>query len=93
MPGRIGYTRCGTCGNPEATVDETPTGTVKTGCHKCGFTGYAKAGSKAKRLILAAMTPEVDDTAPKTAPQAAPVPSPTPTPQPTPKRAAGTLLG
>ncbi len=93
MAGRIGYSRCGTCGNPQGTVDETATGTLKTGCHICGFSGYAKPGSKAKRLILAAMTPEVDETAPKAAPQAAPTPAPTPTPQPTPQRAAVTLLG
>lgn len=92
MTGRIGYTRCGTCGNPEATVDQTKADTLAIGCHKCGFSGYAKAGTKAKRLVLAAMTPEVDDTQPKPSPAPAPVPTPTPTPPPKP-RTAGTLLG
>ena len=93
MAGRIGYNRCGVCGNPEATVDEKPTGTLATGCHKCGFSGYAKAGTKAKRLILAGMTPEAEDTTNAPAPQAATAPTPTPTPPAATKRTGGTLMG
>lgn len=89
MTGRIGYVRCGTCGNPEATVDEKATGTLSIGCHKCGMSSFAKPGTRAKRLVIEHMTPEDDGSAP--APAAKPAPSPTPTP--TPKPAARTLLG
>lgn len=66
---RIGWTKCGTCGNTEAAVSETGTGTLNISCHKCQFSGYAKKGTKAERMIRAAMTPD-DDAAP------APVPVP-----------------
>lgn len=95
MPGRIGYVRCGTCGNPEATVDEKATGTLSVGCHKCGMSSFAKPGTRAKRLVMAAMTPEEDDTKPASTPAPSPAPEPAtiPTPTPAAKRGHGTLLG
>ena len=72
---RIGWTKCGTCGNTEAAVSETGTGTLNISCHKCQFSGYAKKGTKAERLIRAAMSPDEDAGAPAPAP-AAPAPAP-----------------
>jgi len=75
---RIGWVACGVCGNPEASVTENATGTLSVSCHKCQFSGYGKAGSKAARTIRGNLTP--DDDAP-TAPapiQAAPVDAPKP---------------
>lgn len=95
MPGRIGYVRCGICGNHEATVDEKATGTLSIGCHKCGISSFAKPGTRAKRLVMAAMTPEEDDTQkPASTPATSPAPEPvTPTPTPAAKRGHGTFLG
>ena len=77
---RIGYTKCGCCGQPEAAVAETGTGTLSVTCHRCQFSGYAKPGTRAARLIREAMTP--DDDAP--APTPAPAPAATPVPAPVP---------
>jgi len=57
---RIGWTKCGCCGNTEASISRTGTGTLSLSCHKCQFSGFAKAGTKAHRLILADMTPDDD---------------------------------
>lgn len=57
MP-RVGWTKCGVCGNPESSVTENSAGTLSLACHKCQFSGYAKAGTKAARLVRAAMTPD-----------------------------------
>ena len=94
---RIGSIRCPApgCGNGDATVSETAAGTLNIGCHRCQFSAYGKAGTRAKRLIEAATT--LDDDAPRktpappapaapaAAPKAAPpkAPAKTPTPAPT----------
>ncbi|WP_183026958.1 hypothetical protein [Variovorax sp. UMC13] len=59
-------------------------------CHRCEFSSYAKRGTKAARLVRAAMTPEEgEQPAPAPAPApaapkktAAPAPVPMPTPKP-----------
>lgn len=74
---RIGYTTCKTCGNPEASVSETATGTLSVSCHRCELSSYAKKGSKAARLIRADLRPDDDAPAPAgIADAAAPPPAP-----------------
>jgi DNA-directed RNA polymerase subunit RPC12/RpoP len=63
MAGRIGWTKCGCCGNPEAAVNQTDKGTLSITCHKCQFSAFAKPGTKAKRLIQAALVADPDDEA------------------------------
>jgi hypothetical protein len=63
---RIGFTQCGCCGNPEAAVSRTATGTLSITCHKCEFSGFAKNGTRAHRLVTAALT--LDDDAQESAP-------------------------
>ena len=92
MAGRIGWTRCGCCGQPEAAVTETDKGTLSITCHKCQFSAYAKAGTKAKRLIQAGMTLD-DEDAPKGKPETSPKVEHQPTPEPAAARGFGTLLG
>jgi hypothetical protein len=90
---RIGWTKCGCCGNTEASISRTGTGTLSLSCHKCQFSGFAKAGTKAHRLILADMTPD-EDAAPDPAPAAVKVqpktakPAPAADPIPAPKKPA-----
>lgn len=67
---RIGWVPCGVCGNPEASLSENPTGTLSVQCHKCQFSGFGKAGTKAARTLRAQMTPDDD------APAAPPPPKP-----------------
>jgi len=67
---RIGWVSCGVCGNPEASVSENTAGTLSVSCHKCQYSGYAKAGTKAARTIRAAL--KSDDDTPPAAPHAAP---------------------
>lgn len=71
MAKKIGYTKCEHCGNTEATVKETETGTLSVNCHHCDLSSFAKAGTKAARLIRSAMKPCDDE-------GAAPTPTPTP---------------
>jgi hypothetical protein len=102
---RIGSIACPApgCGNPDATVSATPTGTLNLSCHRCQFSAYGKAGTKAHRLITAAMRPD-DDPAPLATPKAKPAaPAFTPGQPPVattgnpvpaaPVRRASTLLG
>lgn len=67
------------CGVTDAAADETATGTLNVKCHRCGFSGYGKAGTKAKRLLESRIVPDPDDTsAPAPAgspPAAAPAPA------------------
>lgn len=72
---RIGYTTCGTCGNSEATVSETATGTLSINCHKCEMSSYAKRGSKAARMIRANLRPDEDTAEPSNPPAADPAPA------------------
>lgn len=94
---RIGYTSCGCCGNPEASISRTATGTLSLTCHRCEFSGFAKVGTKAHRLTTAAMTPDEDETG-APAPVSDPPPAKTPkapkppTPTPTPPRAARSVF-
>jgi hypothetical protein len=89
MAGRIGYTACGCCGQPEAAVTETNAGTLSLTCHKCQFSAYAKPGTKASRLIRERMTPDEDAQAPD-APAATPTPA-APAPKTKPARTAFTF--
>lgn len=59
---RIGHVPCACpgCANPEASVSRTATGTLSVSCHRCEYSGFAKMGTKAHRLTLAAMTPDED---------------------------------
>lgn len=61
---RIGWTVCGCCGNPEASVSETKTGTLSITCHRCEFSAFAKPRTKAQRLVAAQMVRDQDDDAP-----------------------------
>lgn len=63
MP-RVGSVRCNLCGCQDAPVDKTATGTLSVKCHKCEFSGFAKPGTRAHRLISQAMTPDDDDGTP-----------------------------
>ena len=67
---RVGSIACPApgCGNNAATVSETGAGTLNISCHRCQFSAYGKAGTKAKRLIQAAMTPD-EDAAPAASPK------------------------
>ena len=56
-------------------MSETGAGTLNVACHKCQFSGYAKPGTKAARLIRAALRPD-EDAAPAPAPEPAPAPPP-----------------
>lgn len=84
---RIGWVPCGVCGNPEASLSENPTGTLSVQCHRCQFSGFAKAGTKAARTLRGQMKPDDEPAAPppakpKTTPAstapapAAPAPAP-----------------
>lgn len=72
-------------------MDETGTGTVNVKCHRCGFSGYGKAGTKAKRLLEARIVPDPDDDTQPARP-AATTPAAPAAPAPAPK-AAGLLIG
>lgn len=93
---RIGFTACGCCGNPEASISRTATGTLSLTCHRCEFSGFAKVGTKAHRLTNAAMTMDEDDAAasmPISEPQTAKAPKAAKAPPtPTPPRAARSVF-
>ena len=57
---RIGGHKCGCCGYDDATVSKTATGTLSLNCHRCEFSGFAKTGTKAHRLVSAATTLDPD---------------------------------
>ncbi|MDB5966153.1 MAG: hypothetical protein JWQ72_2653, partial [Polaromonas sp.] len=57
--------------------------TVNVKCHRCEFSGFAQPGTKAARLILAAM--KADDDAPK--------PELTPPTPPALRKASGLMIG
>lgn len=63
---RIGSIPCPThgCGNGDATVSKTGAGTLNISCHRCEQSSYAKAGTRAHRLITAHMTPDAEDAPP-----------------------------
>lgn len=57
---RIGWTVCGCCGNPEASVSETKTGTLSITCHRCEFSAFAKPRTKAQKMIAQNMVRDQD---------------------------------
>lgn len=79
---RIGWVACGVCGNPESSVTENAAGTLSVSCHKCQFSGYGKAGTKAARIIRGNMTPDEDAPAPAKPKTPDPDPAPANTPKP-----------
>ena len=80
---RIGWVECGVCGNPEAALSKNEHGTVTLRCHRCEFSGFAKAGTKSARDLQARMKPDADAAPePKPAKPAKAAPTPEPTPQP-----------
>jgi hypothetical protein len=92
---RVGYIPCDGsdgCGNPERTVDETPTGSLSINCHRCGRSGFARPGSANKRKVQAVMTPAGEDGAPTPKAPQAPEPK-TPAPAPAPAARPGLLMG
>jgi hypothetical protein len=74
---RIGWVSCGVCGNPESSVSQNATETLSVQCHKCQFSGFAKAGTKGARLIRANLKTDDDQPAP-VAPAAAATPKQAP---------------
>ena len=90
MAKKIGYTKCPHCDNKEATVKETYTGTLTVNCHHCDISSFAKAGTKAARLIRAGLVKiegeePVLENPPKGAGQKQ---APSPAPAPAPKKPA-----
>lgn len=78
----------------EVPVVKTDKGTLSLACGFCGFSAYAKTGTKARREVLAAMTPEPGtETEPKAQPVAAPAAAPTTTPAKKPANSAFSLGG
>jgi hypothetical protein len=88
MAKKIGYTKCEHCGNSEATVKETETGTLSVNCHHCDISSFAKAGTKAARLIRANLVAIEGEDLDAARPPKGAAPKPTPAPAPTPKKPA-----
>ena len=74
---RIGGHKCGCCGYEDATVSKTATGTLSLNCHRCEFSGFAKSGTKAHRLVNAGTTldPDYEDPADQVPKPADPAPA------------------
>lgn len=58
MGTRIGEMPCPNkaCTCADVAVEKTGAGTLQLKCHKCGFSAFAKAGTKWRRDVEAAMT-------------------------------------
>lgn len=80
--------KCPVCGAADIAVSETGAGTVNVKCHRCELSAYAKPGTRAARLIRAAMTPDDDAPAPKPAAAAPPVDAAPKATPPAPKKNA-----
>ena len=82
------------CGTQDAAAEETASGTLNVKCHRCGFSGYGKNGTRAKRLLEARIVPDPEDEAgaPPPAPAASAAP-PAPSPAPAAPAPSRTLLG
>jgi hypothetical protein len=95
MSSAIGSIPCRGLGcQREIPVGKTSTGTLSLACGFCGFSAYAKAGTRAARAIEAAMTPEPGmEPEPKAQPVAAPATATTTTPAPKPANSVFTLGG
>lgn len=85
MGTRIGEMPCPNkaCTCADVAVEKTDAGTLQLKCHKCGFSAFAKTGTKWRRDVEAAMT--LDDEPGDPAPKAPAPPAP---PDPAPKRPA-----
>lgn len=79
MGTRIGEMPCPNkaCTCADVAVEKTAAGTLQMKCHKCAFSGFAKAGTKWRRDVEAAMTLDDD---PSTGAPPAPPPAPAPAP-------------
>lgn len=81
MARRIGEIKCinPACSCADVAVEETPTGTWQTRCHKCGVSTFAKQGTKWRRDMAAMVKldeesePELSTILSKKDPQPAPV--------------------
>lgn len=76
---RIGSVPCPVpgCGNQDASVSETPAGTLHISCHRCQISGYAKTGTRAHRLLKQAVTLDDDAATPAENQPAKPAPKAT----------------
>ncbi len=81
MGTRIGEMPCPNkaCTCADVAVEKTDAGTLQLKCHKCGFSAFAKAGTKWRRDVEAAMTLD-EPGEPEPAPKAPAPPPPAPTP-------------
>lgn len=95
MGRRVGSMPCPLprCGTPDAAVEETGANTLQWKCHRCQGAGFGKAGTRAKRLIEAAMTPDTEDETPPASTAAAPAAAPAATPAPPARKSSGLLIG
>lgn len=91
MGARIGEMPCPNkaCTCADVAVEKTAAGTLQLKCHKCGFSAFAKAGTKWRRDVEAAMT--LDDEPADPAPPA-PKNNPTPAPADPPKKPARSVF-
>lgn len=82
MGTRIGEMPCPNkaCTCADVAVEKTTAGTLQLKCHKCGFSAFAKAGTRWRRDVEAAMT--LDDEPGDPAPKADPQPNPEPVKKP-----------
>lgn len=81
MGTRIGEMPCPNkaCTCADVAVEKTDAGTLQLKCHKCGFSAFAKAGTRWRRDVEAAMTLDDEPPEPKPAPpRADPQPDPEP---------------
>lgn len=89
---RIGWTTCGVCANPEASVSENAAGTLSVACHKCQFSGYAKSGSRAARKIREKLEPDEDEKSSAPTQKSKPEPEPSPPEKTQSKRKVSTVF-
>lgn len=84
MGTRIGEMPCPNkaCTCADVAVEKTGAGTLQLKCHKCGFSAFAKTGTKWRRDVEAAMTLDDEPAEPKPAPPAPPPPAPPPAAKP-----------
>lgn len=83
MGTRIGEMPCPNkaCTCADVAVEQTAAGTLQLKCHKCGFSAFAKAGTKWRRDVEAAMTLD-EEPEPDPEPKLNPVIKPEPAKKP-----------